>query len=187
MAWIAAFEGDQDLLLHVRNEPRSPVRSSHQCGNARPRLPGFRVPRELGRNSNPYAPSVLGVDVIDDDGRVDASGAASSFPRLDSRPDPCPNRSLFGPGAMKFPSMRPVWMPSPRRRVSFYMAVFLVFIPVLFELVGPIRLTVRTRYARHHLLSVSACDAEHPMLHAPPSGQDEPAADEAPHLSGRSA
>jgi len=38
-------------------------------------------------------------------------------------------------------------------------------------LVGPIRLTVRARVARHHLLSVPACDAEHPMLYAPQAGK----------------
>jgi len=45
------------------------------------------------------------------------------------------------------------------------------FLQVLFALVGPIRLTVRARVARHHLLSVPACDAEHPMLHAPQAGK----------------
>jgi hypothetical protein len=68
--------------------------------------------------------------------------------------------------------MRPVWVSSLRRRVSFYMAVLsFSFLQVLFALVGPVRLTVRARIARHHLLSVPALLAGHPMLHAPQAGK----------------
>jgi hypothetical protein len=68
--------------------------------------------------------------------------------------------------------MRPVWVSSLRRRGFFYMAVSLVFIlQVLFALVGPVRLTVRARIARHHLLSVPALLAGHPMRYAPQAGK----------------
>ena len=45
------------------------------------------------------------------------------------------------------------------------------FLQVPFALVGPVRLTVRARIARHHLLSVPALFAGHPMLHAPQAGK----------------
>ena len=47
----------------------------------------------------------------------------------------------------------------------------LSFLQALFALVGPVRLRVRAGCARHHLLSVSALLAEHPMLHTPQAGK----------------
>src|SRR5688572_10895381 len=47
----------------------------------------------------------------------------------------------------------------------------LSFLRAAFALVGPVHSRVRARCARHHLLSVPAYDAEHPMLYAPEAGK----------------
>src|SRR5712691_12608363 len=60
---------------------------------------------------------------------------------------------------------------SPVAGFGFTGLASLSFLRAAFALVGPVHLRVRARCARHHLLSVPAYDAEHPMLYAPEAGK----------------
>src|SRR5438270_6034768 len=60
---------------------------------------------------------------------------------------------------------------SPMAGFGFTGLASLSFLRAAFVLVGPVHLRVRARCARDHLLSVPACDAEHPMLYAPEAGK----------------
>jgi len=87
------------------------------------------------------------------------------------RPAPEPLASR-GTGAKEIPSMRVPRVSSLRRRVSgLRRSLHFRSFQAAFASVGPVRSRVRARFPRHHLLSVPACDAEHPMLYAPQAGK----------------
>jgi hypothetical protein len=87
-------------------------------------------------------------------------------PTRETRPQPLTFR---GTEAKESPSMRTLRLSSLRRQPSsLRKRCSFSFLPAAFALVGPVRSRVQARRARHHLLlSVPACNAEHPMLHAP--------------------
>src|SRR5258708_4308210 len=60
---------------------------------------------------------------------------------------------------------------SPAAGFGFMAFASFSFLRAAVALVGPVHLRVRARCARHHLLSVPAYDAEHPMLYAPEAGK----------------
>ena len=80
---------------------------------------------------------------------------------------------MFGQSSgIDFPSMKDLRVSSLQRWlfVSTVGGSF-SFLQAVIALVGPVRLRVRAGFARHHLLSVWALLAEHPMLHTPQAGK----------------